>query len=75
MQCEVFLTSVTIHLMTHCLKDFRITSNWADGEEFHHDAPIINDGNPTDKQVVSVYIMGRIASLQTKHDWRSGAPF
>ena len=61
MQCEVFLTSVTIHLMTHYLEDFRITSNRAYGEELHYDTPIINDDNPTDKQVVSVCFMRRMA--------------
>jgi len=66
MQSEVFLTSVTVHLMTHCLKDFRITSNWPDGEELHYEIPTINEDNPTNKQVVSFCIMRRIVSATNK---------
>lgn len=46
-------------MMAHCLEDFRVTSNRAYSEEFHHDTSTINGANPTDKQVVSVYIMRR----------------
>ena len=59
MQCEIFLTAMAVHLMAHRLKDFGITSDWANGEEFHYDATANNGDSPTDKQVVSLCLMRR----------------
>ena len=46
-------------MMVHYLEDFRVTSNWPDGEELHYDTLTIYDDYPTDKQVVSIYVIRR----------------
>lgn len=49
MKIQVFLASVTEHLVPHRLKHLRITGNWADSEELQPVAPQTSDTNPTDK--------------------------
>ena len=61
--------------MTHCLKYFRVTSNWADGEEFHSDTLTIYDDYPTDKQVVSIYVIRRKEFPTNATQLASGACF
>ena len=49
MQVEIFLAAVTVHLVTHYLKNFWITRNGTNGEELQHTAPYISDSDESNK--------------------------
>jgi len=61
-QGEVLFAPVTIHLMTHSFKHFRIARHRTDSEELQPFLPLTYVDCPTDKRVVRVHILKRTKS-------------